>query len=68
MMSGSPPRRWNTARSFSLPIVISSGSPAWRIRYFDENSARTHILKDVKDITRILYQIAITTGVLIVAF
>jgi hypothetical protein len=45
-----------------------SGSPAWRIRYFDEYSARTHIMKDVKDITRILYRNAVTAGVLILAF
>jgi hypothetical protein len=29
---------------------------------------RKNIMKDVKDITRILYQIAVTAGVLILAF
>ena len=33
-----------------------------------EKLVQTRLMKDVKDITQILYQIAVTAGVLIVAF
>jgi hypothetical protein len=33
-----------------------------------EKLIQTRVMKDVKDITQILYQIAVTAGVLIVAF
>jgi len=33
-----------------------------------EKLVQTRFMKDVKDITRILYRIAVTAGVLIVAF
>jgi hypothetical protein len=33
-----------------------------------EKLVQTRVMKDVKDITQILYQIAVTAGVLIVAF
>ena len=39
-----------------------------RIRYFDAKASPMRLMKDVKDITRILYQIAVTAGVLILAF
>ncbi|WDT80233.1 MAG: hypothetical protein MPW14_00005 [Candidatus Manganitrophus sp.] len=55
-------REDSSAAVLTLPSLIQV------IRSLPERVERIHWLREVKDVTQILYQIAVTAGVLIVAF